>query len=147
VYPGGDWEVHRPSWERNQVDFAGRRGFVRLALDANVPIVPVVSVGGQETALFLSRGAWLSRVVRADRLLRLKVLPISIAPPWGLNVGDFLGHIPLPAKITTEVLPPIDLREQFGDDPDPEQVYDDVTRVMQETLDSLAAERRLPVVG
>jgi 1-acyl-sn-glycerol-3-phosphate acyltransferase len=147
VYPGGDWEVHRPSWKRNRVDFAGRRGFVRLALDANVPIVPVVSVGGQETALFLSRGAWLSRVVRADRLLRLKVLPISIAPPWGLNVGDFLGHIPLPAKITTEVLPPIDLREQFGDDPDPEQVYDDVTRVMQETLDSLAAERRLPVVG
>ena len=147
VYPGGDWEVHRPSWERNRVDFAGRKGFVRLALDASVPIVPVVSVGGQETALFLSRGAWLSRLLRADRLLRLKVLPISIAAPWGLNVGDFLGHIPLPAKITTEVLPPIDIREQFGDDPDPDQVYDQVTRMMQETLDSLAAERRLPVVG
>ena len=56
VYPGGDWEVHRPSWERNKVDFAGRKGFVRLALDAGVPIVPVVSIGGQETALFLSRG-------------------------------------------------------------------------------------------
>jgi 1-acyl-sn-glycerol-3-phosphate acyltransferase len=147
VYPGGDWEVHRPSWERNKVDFAGRRGFVRLALDANVPIVPVVSVGGQETALFLSRGAWLSKLLRADRLARLKVLPISLAPPWGLNVGDFLGHIPLPAKITTEVLPPIDLREQFGPDPDPEEVYEHVTRMMQETLDALAAERRLPVLG
>jgi 1-acyl-sn-glycerol-3-phosphate acyltransferase len=147
VYPGGDWEVHRPSWKRNKVDFAGRRGFVRLALDADVPIVPVVSVGGQETALFLSRGAWLSRLLRADRLLRLKVLPISIAAPWGLNVGDFLGHLPLPAKITTEVLPPINPREQFGSDPDPAEVYDHVTRVMQETLDSLAAERRLPVVG
>jgi 1-acyl-sn-glycerol-3-phosphate acyltransferase len=147
VYPGGDWEVHRPSWEGNKVDFAGRRGFVRLALDAEVPIVPVVSVGGQQTALFLTRGAWLSRLLRADRLLRLKVLPISIAPPWGLNIGDFLGHIPLPAKITTEVLPPIDVREQFGSDPDPGEVYDHVTRVMQETLDSLAAERRLPVLG
>jgi 1-acyl-sn-glycerol-3-phosphate acyltransferase len=147
VYPGGDWEVHRPSWEGNKVDFAGRRGFVRLAMDADVPIVPVVSVGGQQTALFLSRGAWLSRLLRADRLLRLKVLPVSLAPPWGLNVGDFLGHIPLPAKITTEVLTPIDVREQFGSDPDPDEVYGHVTRVMQETLDALAAERRLPVLG
>jgi 1-acyl-sn-glycerol-3-phosphate acyltransferase len=147
VYPGGDWEVHRPSWERNRVDFAGRKGFVRLALDADVPIVPVVSVGGQETALFLSRGAWLSRLLRADRALRLKVLPISLAPPWGLNIGDFLGHLPLPAKITSEVLPPIDIREQFGPEPGHDEVYTHVTRVMQETLDSLAAERRLPVLG
>jgi len=147
VYPGGDWEVHRPTWERNRVDFAGRKGFIRLALDAGVPIVPVVSVGGQETALFLSRGAWLSQLLRLDRLLRLKVLPISIAAPWGVNVGDFLGHIPLPAKITIEVLEPIDVREQFGDSPDLNEVYDHITRVMQETLDSLAAERRFPVIG
>ena len=69
VYPGGDWEVHRPSWERNKVDFAGRKGFIRLALDADVPIVPVVSIGGQETALFLSRGDRLARALRLDRLL------------------------------------------------------------------------------
>jgi 1-acyl-sn-glycerol-3-phosphate acyltransferase len=147
VYPGGDWEVHRPSWERNRVDFAGRKGFIRLALDADVPIVPVVSIGGQETALFLSRGAWLAQLLRADRYLRLKVLPISLALPWGLNVGDFLGHFPLPAKITVEVLEPIDVREQFGDDPDLDEVYEYVTRVMQETLETLAAERRLPVIG
>ena len=34
--------------------------------------------------------------------------------PWGLNVGDMLGHIPLPAKITVEALRPIHLREEFG---------------------------------
>src|SRR5438067_478745 len=56
VYPGGDQEVHRPSWEGNRVDFDRRKGFVRLALEHDVPIVPVVSVGGQETALFLTRG-------------------------------------------------------------------------------------------
>src|SRR3954469_16177320 len=147
VYPGGDWEVHRPTWERNTVDFAGRKGFIRLALDANVPIVPVVSIGGQETALFLSRGAWLAQLLRLDRYLRLKVLPISLALPWGLNVGDFLGHFPLPAKITVEVLEPIDVREQFGEDPDLDEVYDYVIRLMQETLDTLAAERRFPVIG
>src|SRR5690606_29971245 len=64
VYPGGDHEVHRPSWESARIDFAGRRGFVRLALDAGVPIVPVVSIGGQETALFLSRGDALARLLR-----------------------------------------------------------------------------------
>jgi hypothetical protein len=97
--------------------------------------------------LFLSRGAWLAKLLRVDKTLRLKVLPISIALPWGLNVGDLLGHIPLPAKITIEVLPPIDVREQFGPEPDVDEVYDHVTRVMQESLDGLAAERRFPVIG
>src|SRR6476661_7069368 len=98
VYPGGDYEVHRPSWEGNKVDFDGRKGFLRLALEQNVPIVPVVAIGGQETALFLTRGERLARLLALDRLLRLKVLPVSLAMPWGLNVGDMLGHVPLPAK-------------------------------------------------
>lgn len=147
VYPGGDWEVHRSVRERHRVDFNGRRGFIRLALDAGVPIVPVVAIGGQETSLFLTRGAGLARGLGLDRLFRLKVLPVSIAPPWGLNVGDFLGHIPLPAKITIEVLPPIDVQRDFGPDPDVDEVYEHVTRVMQEALDALAAERRFPVIG
>ena len=147
VYPGGDWEVHRPSWQRHTVDFAGRKGWIRLALDQDVPVAPVVAVGGQETALFLSRGETLAKLLLLDKTARLKVLPISIAPPWGLNIGDFLGHLPLPAKITVETLPPIDLRAEFGDDPDLDEVYDHVTRLMQETLDALASERRFPVIG
>jgi 1-acyl-sn-glycerol-3-phosphate acyltransferase len=147
VYPGGDYEVHRPSWHGDRVEFAGRRGFIRLALEHDVPIVPVVSIGGQETALFLSRGETLSRLLGLDRLLRLKVLPISIAAPWGINIGDFLGHIPLPAKITVEALPPIRLRDEFGPEPDVDEAYEHVVRLMQETLDALAAERRLPIIG
>jgi 1-acyl-sn-glycerol-3-phosphate acyltransferase len=147
VYPGGDWETHRPSWRGSEIDFGGRKGFIRLALDADVPIVPVVSIGGQETALFLSRGARLSKALRLDKLARLKVLPISIAAPWGLNIGDLAGHLPLPAKITIEVLPPIDLKREFGPDPDIDEVYAHVTAQMQEALDALAAERRFPVIG
>ena len=147
VYPGGDYEVHRPSWEGRRVDFGGRKGFLRLALDEGVPIVPVVSIGGQETALFLSRGERLAKGLALDKLFRLKVLPISIAPPWGINVGDMLGHLPLPAKITVEALPPIDLHREFGDEPDLDEVYDHLVRQMQETLDALAAERRWPVIG
>src|SRR5215218_6531380 len=63
VYPGGDYEVHRPIWERHRVDFGGRKGFIRLALDQDVPIVPVVAVGGQETYIPLSRGEALAKVL------------------------------------------------------------------------------------
>jgi 1-acyl-sn-glycerol-3-phosphate acyltransferase len=147
VYPGGDYEVHRPFWERHRVDFGGRKGFIRLALQEDVPIVPVVAIGGQETSLFLSRGETLARTLNLDRLFRLKVLPISVSIPWVINVGDFFGHVPLPAKITVEALPPIDLREEFGPEPDPDEVYDHLIRQMQETLDALAAERRLPLLG
>jgi 1-acyl-sn-glycerol-3-phosphate acyltransferase len=147
VYPGGDYEVHRPTWDRNRVDFDGRNGFIRLALQEDVPIVPVVSIGGQETALFLSRGERLAHLLALDRIFRLKVLPISLALPWGLNVGDMMGHIPLPSKITIETLPAIDLKAEFGPDPDLQEVYDRLVRLMQETLDALAAERRLPVIG
>jgi 1-acyl-sn-glycerol-3-phosphate acyltransferase len=147
VYPGGDYEVHRPSTESSRVDFGGRTGFIRLALEKDVPLVPVVAIGGQETALFLSRGERLARLLWLDRTLRLKVLPISLALPWGLNVGDLAGHLPLPAKITIQVLEPIDLRAEFGDDPDLDGTYDAIVGRMQATLDDLAAERRLPVIG
>jgi 1-acyl-sn-glycerol-3-phosphate acyltransferase len=147
VYPGGDYEVHRPSWESAKVDWAGRKGWIRLALEKNVPVVPLVALGGQETALFLSRGERLARLLRLDKMFRLKVLPISIALPWGLNVGDMLGHWPLPAKLTMKALGPIDLRKEFGRNPDPDEVYEHVLARMQAALDSMAAERLLPVVG
>jgi 1-acyl-sn-glycerol-3-phosphate acyltransferase len=147
VYPGGDYEVHRPSWETAKVDFGGRKGWIRLALEKDVPIVPVVSLGGQETALFLSRGERLARLFRLDKMFRLKVLPISLAIPWGLNVGDMFGHFPLPAKIRQRVLDPVHIREEFGDNPDLDDVYDHVLGRMQASLDHMSRERLLPVVG
>jgi 1-acyl-sn-glycerol-3-phosphate acyltransferase len=147
VYPGGDYEVHRPTWDSAKVDFGRRKGFLRLALDRDVPVVPVVSIGGQETALFLSRGERLAKLFGLDRMFRLKVLPISLALPWGLNVGDMLGHIPLPSKITIEVLDPIELRKEFGPDPDLDEIYDEVVPRMQGALTTLQEERRLPVLG
>jgi 1-acyl-sn-glycerol-3-phosphate acyltransferase len=146
VYPGGDYEVFRPSWESGKVDFGGRKGFIKLALKMDVPIQPVVSIGSQETALFLSRGERLAKLAGLDKLLRLKTAPIMLGLPFGLMPG-VLGHLPLPAKITVQVLPKIDLRERYGDDPDIDQVYDDVIWRMQDVLESLSEARRLPVIG
>ena len=141
VYPGGDYEVFRPSWERHKVDFGGRKGYVRLAREAGVPIVPIASVGGQETALFLDRGQWLAKLLMVDKLARLKSVPISLALPWGINIGDLLGHFPLPAKIVVEALEPIEVE---GDD---QEVHRRVVASLQAGVDRLAAERRFPVIG
>jgi 1-acyl-sn-glycerol-3-phosphate acyltransferase len=146
VYPGGDWETFRPTWHSDRIEFAGRQGFIRLALKEEVPIVPVVAVGGQETALFVTRGRSAAKALGMDRL-RIKVLPVSIGPPFGVNLLDLPGRLPLPSKITIEVLPPIDLRERYGEEPDADDVYDDVTGRMQDTLAGLSDERTAPLVG
>jgi 1-acyl-sn-glycerol-3-phosphate acyltransferase len=140
VYPGGDVDVHRPWTARHEVRFDGRTGWVRLAKKTGVPIVPVAAVGGHDTYLALTDGRWLASRLRLDKLLRLKVLPVSLALPWIVNVGDFAGHIPFPAKIRVELLPP----RTVGPDDDEQEVYDEVVALLEEKVAALAAERVLP---
>jgi 1-acyl-sn-glycerol-3-phosphate acyltransferase len=147
VYPGGDHETYRPSWESAKIDFAGRTGFVRLALEHRTPIVPVVAIGGQETALFLGQGRQIAELLRLDRMLRVKVFPAQVGPPYGVTVMDLPGRIPLPAKITVRALPKIDLHDRLGQNADVDEAYELVTSTMQRALDKLDEERRLPVVG
>jgi 1-acyl-sn-glycerol-3-phosphate acyltransferase len=147
VYPGGDHETYRPSWESGKIDFAGRKGFAKLAMEHNVPIVPIVAIGGQETALFLGQGRDLARRLRLDKLLRLKVFPAQVAPPFGLTVLDLPGRLPLPSKIVVRALPKIHLKQKLGRSPDLDDAYELVTGTMQSALDDLAGERILPVVG
>jgi 1-acyl-sn-glycerol-3-phosphate acyltransferase len=147
VYPGGDYETFRPSWHSDRIEFGGRKGFVKLALEQGVPIVPVVAIGGQETALFVTRGEQAAKATGWADLTRIKVLPVAFAPPFGVSLLDIPARLPLPAKITIEVLPPIDLTERFGDNPDHEQVYEQVTGEMQDALTDLQDERTVPVVG
>jgi 1-acyl-sn-glycerol-3-phosphate acyltransferase len=147
VYPGGDYETFRPSWHSDQIEFGGRKGFIKLALEQGVPIVPVVAIGGQETALFATRGERLARFTKWADLTRIKVMPVAFAPPFGISFMDLPMRLPLPAKITIEVLPPIDLAERFGSDPDYDDVYEEVTGEMQDALSDLSDERVLPVLG
>ena len=147
VYPGGDHETYRPSWESSEVGFDGRTGFVGLALEHDVPVVPVVAIGGQETGLFLGRGRRVATALQLNRLLRIKVVPLVIGPPFGVTVLDLPGRIPLPSKITIRVLSPIDLRDRLGPDPDLDEGYRLVTSTMQRSLTTLGHDRRYPVIG
>jgi 1-acyl-sn-glycerol-3-phosphate acyltransferase len=147
VYPGGDQETFRPTWESDRIDFAQRMGFVRLALEHGVPVIPIVAIGGQETGLFLGRGRRLAEGLGLKRLMRLSVLPPVLGPPLGVTVLDLPLRIPLPAKITIRVLEPIDLRKRLGRRPDVEDGYRLVTSTMQRTLTRLSHERSVPLVG
>jgi hypothetical protein len=64
-----------------------------------------------------------------------------------VTVFDLPGRVPLPAKITIQVLPSIDLAAELGPDADPEDAYALVTGEMQDALDDLADERRFPIIG
>ena len=145
VFPGGDYDTFRPTRHANVVDWGGRTGYVGTALRAGVPIVPVASVGGQEAQLFLSRGEWIGRRLPWRRLLRTDLFPITAGFPFG--VGPVPLNLPLPTKITTQVLEPIDIVAEFGADPDPAEVDAVVRGRMAEALADLAAERRFPVLG
>ncbi|HTM83460.1 MAG TPA: lysophospholipid acyltransferase family protein, partial [Mycobacterium sp.] len=146
VYPGGDVDALRPWRDRNKIMFDGRQGFLKVAHACGVKIVPVVAVGGQETFFVLNDGRRTAKMFRFDKLLRVKSVPISLSVPWGLLPGD-LPHIPFPAKIRIQVLPAIDLRERFGDQPDWDEAYGYVASIMQVALSGLAAKTVIPVLG
>ena len=143
VFPGGDYDVYRPTAMRNVIDFGGRTGYVRTAIEAGVPIVPVVSIGGQESQLVLSRGEGLAKLMPITKLFRSKYVPIAVGFPWGISMG-IPPNLPLPTKIVTRFLEPIDPAEHGNDT----AAVDGLVRTrMQAALDELAAARRFPVVG
>lgn len=151
VFPGGDHDAYRPSMVENVIDFSGRTGYVTTAIEAGVPIVPVVSIGAQESQLFLTRGTGLSHAIGLAKLSqkfgRSDIFPITFGFPFGFSVMTMPVNLPLPTKIVTEVLKPIDMTAEFGDHPDVDDVDRRVRAVMQTVLNRMARRRRFPIVG
>lgn len=144
VMPGGDLDAGKSFADRNTIQFGGRRGFARLAVDLDVPIVPIVTAGAGESLLVLHDGQRLAKALRLDRTLRLKALPTSVSIPWGLNTGlvGMLPYVGLPSKLHSRVLTPIR--------PEPGESADDygqrVETAMQTALTEMTSDRK-PVLG
>jgi 1-acyl-sn-glycerol-3-phosphate acyltransferase len=145
VFPGGDYDSYRPTTADKVIDFNGRTGYVRTAIAAGVPIVPAVSIGGQESQLFLTRGNGLAKLLGLTKA-RMDILPITFGFPFGFSVL-IPPNLPLPTKIVTRVLEPIDVVDRFGPDPDVDEVDAQVRHVMQVALHELSRKRRFPVLG
>ena len=145
VFPGGIYDAYRPTLSANVIDFNGRTGYVKCAMETGAQIVPAVSVGGQQSQLFLTRGTWLAKRLGLSRF-RSDILPVTWGVPFGLSV-IVPPNFPLPTKVVARVLPPIDVLDRFGRDPDVADVDAHVRSRMQTALDRLARERRFPVLG
>ena len=151
VYPGGDAEAMRPFADRNRIMFGNRRGYIRLALREDVPVIPVVAHGAHNTAIILDDGKWIVRKLGLDRLLRLNAWPITLSFPWGLTLGPPPAYVPYPATIAIEVLPTIHFERRGDaaarDDDYVERCHQRVVKQMQAALDRLerdAAAARKP---
>ena len=148
VYPGGDHEACRPWTQRNKIDFAGRTGFVRLALRCGVPVIPVVAHGAHHAVTVLTRGDRLARAIGLDRV-RIKVFPLLAGPPFGVN-SVLTPPLPMPAHVTLEFLPALDWTAYGPGAADDAGVvsacYLQITGQMQAALDRLSAEQPHPVL-
>ena len=149
VWPGGEVDSLRPWTERDRANLAGRKGFVKMAIRAGVPIVPIATVGGGDAMPVLIRGDRLSRMLGLDRLLRVKVFPLAVSLPWGIAPAA-LPQFPLPAKIRTRLMPPVQLDhdpERADDDAYVDRKYQEVQDSIQSGMDALARKRTLPLFG
>jgi 1-acyl-sn-glycerol-3-phosphate acyltransferase len=144
VMPGGDLDAFKSFRHRNEVVFGNRTGFARTALEAGVPIQPLVISGAGETLLVLSDGQRLARWIGLDAIARQKTIPVSVALPYGLNVGlaGMLPYFPLPAKMRAAILDPIYARDGESADTLAARVH----RAMSEKLTAMTAGR-IPFLG
>jgi 1-acyl-sn-glycerol-3-phosphate acyltransferase len=82
VFPGGDHETLRPIWRANDVDFGGRTGFLRIAREHGVPVIPLGIRGGHMTAPVLFPSRLLAAILVVPGFLGLK--------RWGLSLLGLL---------------------------------------------------------
>jgi 1-acyl-sn-glycerol-3-phosphate acyltransferase len=149
LWPGGERDSLRPWTKRDQAVLAGRKGFVRLAIRACVPIVPISTVGGPDSMPVLASGRRLAKLLQLDKVARLKMFPIALQAPWGLSPA-LLPEIPLPTKIRTAFQAPIDVgcdESKVDDDEYVSAKYEEVCASIQSGMDALARRRRLPLFG
>ncbi len=148
VYPGGQYDMFRPHSERYKINFANNKGFIKVALKKEVPIIPAISVGAHDTLIVLADCYQLIKQLHEWGLPWLYgmdpgIFPIYLGLPWGLSIGP-LPNIPLPVQIHTRICAPI-VFERYGQEAarDRDYVnacYDLVHTKMQQELDCLVQE-------
>ena len=135
--PGGTSEALRPFWRSYRVDFGRRRGYLRLAYAHELPIIPVVASGLDETFVGLNDGRALS-----TRLFGREELPAWLALGMG---GIWPFALPFPVKIHQRIGDPIRLgplpSSPADADASVEQAHAHVTKTLQSMLDGLRRDR------
>jgi 1-acyl-sn-glycerol-3-phosphate acyltransferase len=149
LWPGGERDSLRKWTQRDEAVLAGRTGFVKMAIRAGVPIVPVATVGGPDSMPVLLTGRRVASALKLDKVANLKMFPIALQAPWGISPA-MLPELPLPTKIRTAFQDPIEVDsdpERAKDTDYVEAKYEEVQASIQAGMDALARRRRFPVFG
>ena len=142
VFPEGQKGLGKLYRERYVLQRFGRGGFIKLALRARAPIIPVAIVGSEESIPMLRKITWLTKP------LGVPYIPITPAFPW---FGP-LGLLPAPSKWTMHFGEPIDVAAAY----DPERaedrllvnkLADRVRTTIQTMVDESLARRRSVFFG
>jgi 1-acyl-sn-glycerol-3-phosphate acyltransferase len=96
VFPGGGREIGKYKGEEYQLNWHGRSGFARVAVENDYPIVPVGLVGGDD--VYKSLVSRDSRVARLSRTISQRLMgETDVAMPPVRGVGPTL--IPRPQRM------------------------------------------------
>lgn len=155
VFPGGDHEAFRPIWQARRVDFGGRKGFLRIAREHRIPIVPMAIRGSHVTVPIVWRSRLLAWLLIWPRLAGVKRVPVTVLGLVACAACAVVGHaaggvglgvlgawlswtvIPspwiawVPSRVRMRLLPPIP-PEELGDDLD--LAYARVTGALQAAM-------------
>lgn len=127
LFPEGEHGNFKPTTERYQLQ-EFKRGFVRMALECQCPIVPTVILGAEETHINLKK-------LKFTRFLKGSVIPLP------LNI------IPLPAKWRIRFLEPIYLpyKPSSVDDADlVHEIAQDIQEKIQKAIEEEIQKRGNP---
>jgi 1-acyl-sn-glycerol-3-phosphate acyltransferase len=137
VFPEGQKGTRKLYWQRYKLRRFGRGGFVKTALRAGVPIVPVAVVGAEEAMPIFAH------VPLLQRLTGLIYFPVNHAFPWA---GAAAGMMYLPAKFKIRFLSPISFDGYGPDDAEDlelvQRLAEGVRERIQREVDHLIAERK-----
>jgi 1-acyl-sn-glycerol-3-phosphate acyltransferase len=136
VFPEGQKATRKLYWQRYKLRRFGRGGFVRTAMRAGVPIVPVAVVGAEDAMPIFAH------LPLMQRLTGLIYFPVNHAFP---HLGLAAGLAYLPAKFKIRFLEPVDLSHHGPDAAEDlalvQSIAEDVRSSIQRQLDDLLASR------
>jgi 1-acyl-sn-glycerol-3-phosphate acyltransferase len=136
VFPEGQKGSRKLLWQRYKLRRFGRGGFVKTALRAGVPIVPIAVIGAEEAMPIFAH------VKPLQRLTGLIYFPVNHAFP---HFGLLAGAMYLPAKFKIRFLEPIALDGYEPGDADDLALVQSISEMVrgkiQREVDRLVASR------
>jgi 1-acyl-sn-glycerol-3-phosphate acyltransferase len=132
VFPEGEKGFMKPVWDAYEVQRFGRGGFVSIAEDTGVPIVPVAIVGSEEVHPAVTVSTRLAKLVQL-------VMPEQRVE----QIAVFLNPIPLPIKWKIRFHPPV-MPSHPGEPSDPLEMLERAEQIratIQASLDAMLEER------